>query len=165
MGAIILEVILIMKVEFINPFLISSVDILKQVCNINVGKERLFLKRGFTQLKDITITIGITGDVKGNLILGFDRDAAMQIASRMMGGFPVTELNEITASAIAEICNMIAGQSGIHFSDMNTNIDITPPIMQINKDEAKMNYANQAICIPLSLDIGGTLEVDISIAK
>nr|WP_242851564.1 chemotaxis protein CheX [Clostridium sp. DMHC 10] len=96
-------------------------------------------------------------------MLGFDKGTAMRIASKMMGGFPVEELNEITASAVSEICNMIAGQSGIHFSHQNKKIDITPPIMQINKPEAKMNYNNQTICIPLALDIGGTLELDISI--
>ncbi|MFL0251084.1 chemotaxis protein CheX [Clostridium neuense] len=153
-----------MKVEYINPFVMSSVDILKQVCNITVNKEKLFLKHGFAEIKDITITIGVIGDVKGNIVLGFDKGTAMSIASRMMGGFPVDELNEITASAVSEVCNMIAGQSGIHFSHQNTKIDITPPIMQINRPDAKMNYINQTICIPLTLDIGGTLELDISIA-
>ncbi|WP_234121392.1 chemotaxis protein CheX [Clostridium hydrogenum] len=152
-----------MKVEYINPFIVSSIDILKQVCNISVSKNQLFVKKGFTQLKDVTISVGVTGDIKGNFVMGFDRETAMNIASIMMGGFPVTEFNEITASAVSEICNMIGGQSGIHFSDINTKIDITPPMMQINREHATANYANQTICVPLSLDIGGTLELDVCI--
>ncbi|MDP4145902.1 MAG: chemotaxis protein CheX [Bacillota bacterium] len=152
-----------MKVEYINPFLTASSDILKQVCNINVEKKPLFIKQGILNLKEITITVGITGDVKGNLILNLDKSTALIIASRMMGGFEVTELNEIAASAVSELGNMIAGQSGMHFSSLNKNIDITPPIMHINSKDAQMNYEQQTVCVPMHLDVDGIIEVDISL--
>lgn len=153
-----------MKVEYVNPFLTASKDILSQVCSINVTKNQLFVKQGFVKLKDVTITVGITGDVKGNIIINFDKETAMSIASRMMGGFEVTELNEITTSAVSELCNMIAGQSGIHFNELKKNIDITPPIIQINNENSILNYEKQTVCIPLGLDeINRVMEIDVSI--
>lgn len=152
-----------MKVEYVNPFLESSIDIFKQVCNSSIIKNQLYVKQGFIKLKDVTVTIGITGDVKGNIVINFDKGTAMTIASRMMGGYEVTELNEITTSAISELCNMIAGQAGIHFNEMNKNIDITPPIIQVNNKDSKLNYEKQTVCVPMGLELGGIIELDISI--
>lgn len=152
-----------MKVEYVNPFLTASKDIFSQVCNININKNQLYVKQGFVKLNDVTITVGITGDVKGNIIINLNKETAMAIASKMMGGYEVTELNEITTSAVSELCNMIAGQSGIHFNEMQKNIDITPPIIQINNENSLINYEKQTVCVPLGLDIGKIMELDISI--
>lgn len=152
-----------MKVEYVNPFLAASVDIFKMVCNDDIIKKQLYVKQGFVKLRDVTVTIGITGDVKGNIIISLDKETAMTIASKMMGGYEVNELNEITTSAISELCNMIAGKAGMHFSEMKKNIDITPPIIQINNNESKLNYDKQTVCVPLDLNLGGIMEIDIAV--
>ena len=152
-----------MKAEFINPFLSASTEILMQVCNTTIQKKPLFIKQGMTKLKNVTISIGIFGDVQGNLILNLDKKTALDIASKMMGGYPVSELDEITTSAVSELGNMIAGHSGMYFSNENKKIDITPPTVTINSDISKINYMYQAICVPLLFDNGNEIEIDISI--
>lgn len=152
-----------LKVENINPFLSASSELLKQMCNIEVEKRPLYVKEGVVRLKNITITIGVTGDIKGNFIINLDKEAAMDIASKMMGGYEVTELNELTTSAVSELCNMIAGHSGIYFSNEHKNIDITPPAIYINSGDSQMNYKTKTLCVPLVFSNGHIMELDVSI--
>ena len=55
----------------------------------------------------VVILIGLTGKISGNVVLSLSKNLALSIASAMMYGMPVNELDEISKSAIAELANMI----------------------------------------------------------
>ncbi len=151
------------KAEFINPFFSASKDVLEQVCNISSTRSEIYAKNGLIKEKDLKITIGISGDIEGAISLNFDKVTALEIASRMMGGFEINELNEIATSAVSELCNMIAGKSGVNFAEMKKNIDITPPVVEVNGQNCVKNYEKKILCIPLALDLGKTMEIDVAI--
>jgi len=150
-----------MNVKYINPVIESCKDILKQVLNVTFEKGRIYIKHGFVALKYVSISIGVTGKVTGYFYLHLSKETAIQIASTMMGGFEVTELDELSTSAISELCNMIAGHAGMYFSKENIAIDITPPDIIINRTKSKRNYISQAVCVPLKLSEGGLIDLDI----
>jgi len=70
----------------------------------------------------------------------------------MMGGYPVSELDEMCCSAIAELGNMISGNASTMLYNEGIQVDITPP--DIVSDHSRY-VQKKAITIPLDLsDIG-----------
>lgn len=152
-----------MKAEYINPFFDSSSVILNEMCGISANKKQPYIKQGMTLIKTITITIGVTGKLKGNIIISMDRMSALNLASVMMGGMTISELDEITMSAISELGNMIAGRAGMIFSNNEIDIDITPPVSALNHPDSKINYSMSTICVPFVLSNGSEFEIDIAL--
>ena len=152
-----------MNVAYINPFMKACQDIVKEVLNLDFTRGNMYVKQGMHDIGDVLISIGVLGNVKGNFYLNFPRETALSIASIMMSGYPVTELDEITTSAISELSNMIAGHAGMNFANENITIDITPPDITVNSESSRRNYLVQAICVPLTLSNKGTIELDIAL--
>lgn len=115
-------------VRHINPFLQSSLSIVESVTQVKmtVGKPK---KTDF-KLKEKTyaIQVGVVGEMKGQVILAMRDESAKDIASRMMFGMPVNELDEMSSSALNELSNMIMGNTATIFSTLGIMIDITPPL-------------------------------------
>ena len=121
-------------VRHINPFLQSSVSIVESVTQVKlkVGKPE---KTDF-HLRETTyaIQVGVVGEMKGQVILAMADANAKDIASKMMFGMPVTELDEMSSSALNELSNMIMGNTATIFSTLGILIDITPPLAVYGTD-------------------------------
>ncbi|MBE5945193.1 MAG: chemotaxis protein CheX [Lachnospiraceae bacterium] len=135
-------------VRHINPFLQSSISIMESVTQVKmtVGKPE---STDFN-LKDTSyaIQVGIVGEMKGQVILVMSEDNAKDIASRMMYGMPVTELDEMSSSALNELGNMIMGNTATIFSTLGILIDITPPLAMYGTD-IKIRSDIDGIKVPL----------------
>jgi len=79
---------------------------------------------------DVNVIIGFTEGIRGNAMLGMDREIAMRLASIMMGGMEVSELDELTISAIAELGNMIVGNTFTNLAS-ETSINFSPPTVVV----------------------------------
>ena len=123
-----------LDVNHINPFLQSCISIMESVTQVKmtVGKPE---KTDF-YLKDNTyaIQVGVVGAMKGQVIIAMSDENAKDIASKMMFGMPVTELDEMSSSALNELGNMIMGNTATIFSTLGILIDITPPLAVYGKD-------------------------------
>lgn len=121
-------------VRHINPFLQSSISIVESVTQVKmeVGKPE---KTDF-HLREMTyaIQVGVVGELKGQVILAMEEENAKDVASRMMFGMPVNELDEMSSSALNELGNMIMGNTATIFSTLGIIIDITPPLAVYGKD-------------------------------
>ena len=135
-------------VKLINPFLQSSISIVESVTQVKmtVGKPEV---TDFN-LKDTSyaIQVGVVGEMKGQVILVMSEDNAKDIASKMMYGMPVTELDEMSCSALNELGNMIMGNTATIFSTLGTLIDITPPLAVYGKD-LKLRSDIDGLMVPL----------------
>ena len=140
-----------LDVNNINPFIISTISIFESVTQLKliVGKPELaeFHFDGPTY----TITVGVVGQMKGQVVLSMSIDKAKEIASKMMFGMPIEELDEMACSALNELCNMILGNTATVFSTQGKIIDITPPIAMVGS-ELKMKSDITPIAVPLLLD-------------
>ena len=83
---------------------------------------------------EINILIGLTQGIKGSIVLGLTKDAALKIISGMMGGMEVLELDLIGKSALSEFTNMLGGNAaGKIASEINEPVDISPPTIITGK--------------------------------
>lgn len=153
-----------MDVKHINPFLDSILTIMPQLGFKDIKKQGISIKDNQIKSLGVMLTVGIVGDIKGNVIYGMSLDSAKQIASIMMMGATVDEFDEIPQSALSELSNMLTANAGINFSNMGININISTPALMYGSDfEVKMNV-DKILCIQLLIgDI--PMEVNIGIER
>lgn len=153
-----------MKEQIINPFLKASKDIIMQVGNIEIEQKKPYVKKNIDLNDDIGVIIGITGTIKGQVIINFPEEIGKKIASNMMGGMPIATLDNIAKSALCELGNIILGNVATGLYNAGITVDITPPSI-IAGLSMNFSVANQQIlCIPFTAG-DKTLELNISIKE
>jgi chemotaxis protein CheX len=152
-----------MNIEYINPFIEASQAVLKTIANLDATLGKVYLKNSPYSGENVVIIVGLTGKIRGQVIFSMDKNVAMNIASSMMGGMPVLELDEISKSAIAELTNMILGNTATILYNKGVGIEITPPSFLMGENLQISSTKMQTICIPLNLNNGHVIEIDISV--
>ncbi len=151
-----------MNIEYINPFIEASQIVLKQIASADVKIGKVFLKNSPYKSEDIVIMVGLTGNIRGQAIFTTGRTYGMKLASKMMMGMEVTELDEMSKSAISEMANMIMGNAATIFYNKGFNIDITPPSLLMGENMFITPSKMQTISIPLLIDGDNVINLDIS---
>ena len=78
----------------------------------------------------------------------------MGIVGKMMGGMEVTELDEMSKSAIAELGNMITGNALARFEKENLHLDISPPTVMTGKGITIGWPMRRGLLVPLHTEVG-----------
>lgn len=140
-----------LDVNNINPFLQSTMSVFESVTQMKlaVGKPAM-ADFAFTE-PTYSITVGVVGQMKGQAVLAMNVENAKVIASKMMFGMPIAELDEMACSALNELSNMIMGNTATVFSTQGKVIDITPPISMIGTD-LQIKSDIDPIAVPLMFD-------------
>lgn len=150
-----------MKVEFINPFVEASKSIIGMICGTEVRMGKLSLRNSPYIVNQVVIMIGVIGKIKGQVCFELTVDSAKKIASAMMGGMPVAELDEISKSAVSELGNMIMGNAGTLFESNNVSIDITPPSL-LTGDKIEVSTKVATIVVPMTIVGIGDMFINIT---
>ena len=152
------------NVEYINPFLIAAKSVMKDFCNIEAAMGAPYVTKTVFEGEKVVIMVGITGQLTGQVIFSMSDTTACDIASHMMMGMEVSELNDMATSAISELTNMILGNSATIFSTKDKIIDITPPSVLMGTNMEISVSDSKTICVPLNYDDGNkTFELHIAV--
>ncbi|MDE6209324.1 MAG: chemotaxis protein CheX [Lachnospiraceae bacterium] len=137
-----------LDVKHINPFLQSSISVIEMTTQskLAVGKP-VIAKLEFPN-DTFILQVGVTGVLKGQVLLVMNDENAKQMASRMMMGMAVNELDEMACSALGELSNMIMGNAATLFSAQEIFMDITPPIT-MHGTNLRLQMDVQALKIPM----------------
>lgn len=149
-----------LNAEHINPFLIAATKILKDMCFIDTKIGRPFVKNISFQEDTVVIMIGVAGELRGQVMISFSSDVACDIASKMCM-MPITQMDDLSKSAICELGNMIMGNTATVFSTKGVGIDITPPTLCMGNVSVHTSFTKN-ICIPLTYDDEKTIEFNIA---
>ena len=150
-----------MDVNHVNPFMESFLNVMPQLGFSSVQKGNLSVKGKDLLSSGVIIIVGIVGAIKGNIVYSIDLEDAKKIASTMMMGMPVNELDEIAQSALSELTNMLTANAATRFSVLGIPIDIsTPTLLHGNNIALKMS-SNQVLCIQLLAD---NIPIEVNIA-
>ena len=117
-----------MKEEYINAFLAPA----KMVWEKELGTPLDFVgAQAVTHqytTEDLTAILGVSGQLEGNVLYGFAGGTGLAVASAMVGEL-VTELDDMSMSALGELCNMITGNAATQLSAKGYVCDISPPLI------------------------------------
>lgn len=154
-----------MNVEYINPFIEASQQVFQMVIGIKPNLGKVFLKQSPYSSDSVAVILGLTGKIRGQVIISLSINTAKSIASTMMGGMPVDTLDEMAKSAISELGNMIIGNTATILSTRGIGVEITPPSLLMGDNIVVSPTNMNTICVPLELGDDLKVDIDISIER
>lgn len=149
-----------LSAEHINPFLMAAKKVLQDMCYIEVGVQKPTLKQAVFNGNNWIIIIGITGEMRGQVLIAMTQENACLIASKMCMT-EITEIDDFASSALSELGNMVIGNAATVFSSKGIGIDITPPNL-LNGEVSMTNCYAKSLCVPLTIP-GGELELYLAL--
>lgn len=153
-----------MKVEYINPFIKATTEVFKTMLNTEIKTGKPYIKASPYVADTLIIMVGITGEIRGQATISMGVEIAKKVASTMMMGMPVEELDELSKSALSELANMIMGNSATLLFNQGINIDITPPTMMMGNNMQISAGAMRTVCVPLISALGEFI-LDVSVKE
>ena len=117
-----------MKEEYVNAFLAPAKMVWEK--ELHTALEFIGAKAVDHQYttEDLTAILGVSGQLQGNVLYGFRDGTALAVASAMIGE-PVTEMDDMSLSALGELANMITGNAATQLSAKGFECDISPPLI------------------------------------
>ncbi len=154
----------IMKVEYVTPFVQAAMSVMQTLLNVTPERGQLSARPQVFTSQQVNIVCGITGEVEGQVIYGMSIIAADKIASLMLGTQVVT-FDQLAASAIAELGNMISGNSMTLLAGQGYTCDITPPTIVKGSNVKISTLDIPALVIPMKLAGVGDFEINVSLQE
>lgn len=153
-----------MKVELANPFITSAIEIFQSETGVKLNRKDLKIKPAPIPTLPISVIIGVTGAVKGQICYSMDDNFAYELAKAMLPGKLPVDVKKYTNSAIAEMANMITGQASIALAGEDHVVHITPPAVFSGRG-GKVDFLNvPTIAISFISEIG-VLEINIALSE
>ncbi len=153
-----------MRVDFINPFLEAADEVLLQLVQLNTERGRLALKMANQPYPELCIVLGVVGKVEGQVIYGMNNQTGCQIASKMMMGLEVKELDDMAKSALAELGNMITGRATIGLENAGYGCEISPPTLITGANISISSPSTQILVVPLTTE-AGTVDLHVGLEE
>ncbi|WP_404403430.1 chemotaxis protein CheX [Jeotgalibacillus malaysiensis] len=108
----------------------------------------------------IAVLIGMTGELKGNILIDGDKQHFSSLGESMYGMYLE---DDMLISFIGEVGNMIAGNLTTYISSEGVEMDITPP--SVMTGETTMHNFKQAIHLPFEAAGIGHFSILVSIQQ
>jgi len=151
-----------MKAEWVNPFISNAIGVIEKLANIKFEKTNVTIKDDTVPSNDISIIIGITGFIEGQVVYSLKEHTAQRIAQAVRPNEVVVVDEAFIESSIAEIANIITGRATIELSGDDNILYITPPTIVIGRDYNISFIKLKTISVNLGSRFG-TMEVNIAI--
>jgi len=99
------------KIEYINPFIKSTIDSMKSMVFTDCERVGLFIKDSKKKsiTGDISVMVSMFGTLKGVVVMSFSRKLAIHLVSSMLMDEGIDDFNDDVIDGIGEIGNLVAG--------------------------------------------------------
>ncbi len=142
-----------MKAEYINSFYSATKNVFDLMLGLDVSMGKVKALEGMISSQDVNILLGVTGDLRGNIIFGFPKEMTLEMV-KIMSGMEVKEVDGFVSSALGEVANIVGGNATTNLAKENYICDIVPPQIFVGNYKS-MSMANEKVLsIPLKVDIG-----------
>lgn len=153
-----------MDIKLINPFLEATTSVMPSLGFKEIVRSSLSVGENYLNSQGVTVLIGITHEVQGNIAYNMTEETAKKIASTMMMGMPVPEFDAIAQSAISELVNMITGNAAANFEKVGVKVDISPPSLITGENFKTRVSTGKFLVLDLLVD-GSPLQINIGIEQ
>lgn len=151
-----------MDAKQMAPFLDALANIMPQLGFQEVRRGGLRLEEDKLSSKGVMVIIGLTEMLRGNIVYNFSLETARAIASTMMMGMPVPELDDMAQSAISELGNMLAANASILMEGQGVSMNISPPTLIVGESVQARIGAEKRLVVEMFVD-NNLVEVDIAV--
>ena len=145
--------VLQVRADFVNPFLEAASEVLLAELGEEPEQGSLGVQPSSSTTLDVTVLIGVTGQVRGIVLLGLDASTACAIAGRILGKpFPI--FDELAESGIAELGNVIVGRATTLLALAGYSSTVTPPTLVVGRGTRLSTLTYKRLLIPLQTSLG-----------
>lgn len=143
-----------------TPFFEATRNVFRMMLNFTEISESS--EENFRSNNDLNISIGVIGDLEGEIIYKFPKDTSIGIVN-IMTGMEIENIDEFVTSAVSEIANIISGNILNMLSKENFNCDILPPKLKSSDENNNCNIEND---IYIKTPVGQTcIEIRLNKSK
>ena len=151
-----------MDAKLVNPFIDAFMAVLPQIGFQEPARAAMTVKDKMTQSLGVTIIVGFTKQIRGNVVYNMSEDTAKYIASTMMMGMPVENFDEMAQSAVSEMSNMLTANAATNLAAMGLEVDISTPSLSVGAD-FQVKISNEKY-LTVTMDVSGhPVEIDIAV--
>ena len=150
-----------MDIKYVNAFITGLLEVSGMLGITSLTRTGLEKREKLKTDNDINVIIGLVGDIKGNVVLSMQETTAINIASKMMGGMPVTEFDLMPKSALCELSNMVNGRSASELEKIGIMTNITPPTLIHGRNMISFISQVETLVVQFSAE-EGSLELNIA---
>jgi chemotaxis protein CheX len=143
-----------MSSQVITALLNSVIESASTVIPLNITTGSPTLVTAPYNLEEMGVLIGVTGDLRGRLLLDSNTSVFSGLAESMYG---MALSGDMLESFTGEIGNMIAGNMATRLSEKSIGVDITPPTVMMG--HTKLTGFKKAIQVSLSIAEKGDLKL------
>lgn len=83
---------------------------------------------------EVASVLGLTGMMRGQMVVAVTEDQACRFSSALLMGEPVPSFNEMAESGLCEMANMIAGKASSRLSQLGCSFDFSVPSIVRGQD-------------------------------
>ena len=151
-----------MNVEYINPFLTSTISVFDTMLQCKLERGTPYLKKGTQPQHEVSGAIGLSGKAQGTVVLGLSREAAISAAEVLLQERPA-EINGDVTDAIGELVNIIAGGAKAVLEHLEMSVSL--PTVIIGKCHC-IEFPTKVtpICIPFQ-SAWGEITVEVGLCE
>ena len=115
-----------MQVEYINPFIRSTLVTFDTMLGCTIKRDKLCMADQVSDRYEISGVIGLSGRAQGSVVVSLSREVAIHGAAAMLMMEPneFDDLNEDVIDAVGEIANMVAGSAKAELEELNLSISL-----------------------------------------
>lgn len=150
-----------MDAKLVNPFVDAFTSVLPQMGFPQPERKQITVRDKTAKSLGVTIIVGFTKEISGNVAYNMTIDTAKFIASTMMMGMPVENLDEMAQSALSEMSNMLTANAATNLTALGKDVDISTPSLSVGEDfQVKLSNEQYLMVV---MDVSGHL-VELNIA-
>ena len=151
-----------MDAKLINPFVDAFTTVMPMLGFLEPTRTKLYAAKSRVKSLGVSMLVGFTKQIRGNVVYNMSEETAKFIASQMMMGMPVDELNDMAQSALSELSNMLTANAATNLAALGMEVDISTPSLTVGKD-FQIKISNTQY-LSVDMDLGGkVLELDIAV--
>ncbi len=152
-----------MRVEYINPFVESAMQILSATVSKDLKRMDISLKPSLTPMMGVVIIVGLAGQVSGRLIIDMSRATALKVASAM-NQEELKEFDELAFATLTELANMITGKAVTKLHELGFQFDLTPPALFTGDNIQISDNKIESLVVPIDMP-QGKIEIIVGIKE
>ena len=154
-----------MNAEFVNPFIISLVNVLKTMAQIELQIGKPQKKADSKARGDVSGLIGMVGsNIAGSMSITFEEGLALQVMEGMLGERP-DELDDEVNDMVGEITNMVAGGAKKELAKKGYDVGMATPVVVSGKEHTiNHKVSGHKMILPFKAE-GGKAYIEICFDK
>ena len=151
-----------MDAKLVNPFVDAFTSVMPQMGFPEPKRAKLYVRERNAVSRGVSVIVGFTKQIRGNVVYNMSEDTAKYIASTMMMGMPINEFDAMAQSAISEMSNMLTANAATNLTGMGLEVDISTPSLTIGVNfQVKISDSQY---LTVEMDLGGQIvELDIAV--